>query len=285
MSLLRYYIFFISALVAAMTCGGCRGRTTISDDVLARIFHDAFLSNAYVTTYSLKLDSLRLYEPIFNSYGYTTEDVQYTLGNFAMRKSARLGDVVESAISMLERRGVQLDKEVAILDRVDEIVKERADEIVLGDSLISVTKLEDTTRLQLAINHPRQGLYRMKLEYSISCPDVPAVFRMEWRSESLLTGEAADGGDSVLVRTTRTTQMRKAKSQKLESTLNVGDSIDRVVIELVKSKGVKSDPNIEIANLTIMREPSKEDASMEIFNRIVDINIFSDELLFAKDSL
>lgn len=272
------YIFVILLFVS------CGGRTTISDDELARIFHDAFLSNAYVTTKSIRLDSLRLYEPIFNSYGYSTEDVQYTLGNFAMRKSARLGDVVEAAISMLEREGVQLDKEVAILNTVDALVKKKADSQILSDSLIKVTNLGDTTKLHLILANPNRGLYRIKLEYSIE-NDKNSPYRTEWRSERLLDGEAVDGSDSIAIISTRTVQMRKTKGQRLESTLNVGDSIDRVVIELAKTKSYKEDPDIEIMNFELWREPSDEDARLEVFNRIVDIDIFGDELLFAKDSI
>ena len=67
----------------------------------------------------MKTDSLRIYEPIFARYGYTTDDVHYTIGNFSKRKSARLGDVVERAIEMLEREGKIYNQEVAVLDTID----------------------------------------------------------------------------------------------------------------------------------------------------------------------
>ena len=73
----------------------CARHTIIPDDELAQIFHDAFLTNAYIGSQNVRIDSLNIYEPIFARYGYTTEDVQYTIGNFSKRKSARLGDVVE----------------------------------------------------------------------------------------------------------------------------------------------------------------------------------------------
>ena len=92
-------------LVLALCGAACAHHTIIPDEKLALIFHDAFLANAYVGGRSLAKDSLNLYEPIFAHYGYTTEDVHYTIGNFSKRKSARLGDVVERAIALLEAEG------------------------------------------------------------------------------------------------------------------------------------------------------------------------------------
>ena len=94
--------------------GACARHKIIPDDTLAQIFHDAFLTNAYIGSEGVKTDSLRIYEPIFARYGYTTDDVHYTIGNFSKRKSARLGDVVERAIEMLEAEGKYYNREVAV---------------------------------------------------------------------------------------------------------------------------------------------------------------------------
>ena len=95
----------IPYVLCGLLLGGCARHRIIPDDELALIFHDAFLTNAYLNTENVRPDSLRLYEPIFAHYGYTTEDVHYTIGNFSKRKSARLGDVVEEAIDLLEAEG------------------------------------------------------------------------------------------------------------------------------------------------------------------------------------
>lgn len=105
------------AVVTLLCTAACARHTIIPDDELAQIFHDAFLTNAYIGSQNVRIDSLNIYEPIFARYGYTTEDVQYTIGNFSKRKSARLGDVVELAIDRLEEEGKRYDREVAILTR------------------------------------------------------------------------------------------------------------------------------------------------------------------------
>lgn len=111
--LLRHAVCGLLALGAL----SCARHTIIPDSELALIFRDAFLANAYISNENIRTDSLRIYEPIFARYGYTTEDVYYTIGNFSKRKSARLGDVVERAIDLLEAEGKVYNREVAILTR------------------------------------------------------------------------------------------------------------------------------------------------------------------------
>ena len=110
-------IFRISLYAFLLLAGAaCTRHKIIPDEKLAQIFHDAFLTNAYIGDERVNIDSLNIYEPIFARYGYTTRDVYYTIGNFSKRKSARLGDVVEMAIEKLETEGKFYDREVAVLD-------------------------------------------------------------------------------------------------------------------------------------------------------------------------
>ena len=73
-------VLFILLAVAICAMSGCRKTTIIPDDTLADIFHDAFVVNAYIGEERLRLDTLKIYEPIFERYGYTAEDVVYTEG-------------------------------------------------------------------------------------------------------------------------------------------------------------------------------------------------------------
>lgn len=99
-------IFRISLYAFLLLAGAaCTRHKIIPDEKLAQIFHDAFLTNAYIGDERVNIDSLNIYEPIFARYGYTTRDVYYTIGNFSKRKSARLDDVVEMAIEKLETEG------------------------------------------------------------------------------------------------------------------------------------------------------------------------------------
>lgn len=93
----------------------------------------------------MKLDSLELYEPVFSRYGYTAEDVRYTIGNFSRRKSAKLSDVVEQSIRLLEEESAYYKYEVGVLDTIDNVARRRFTRTVYSDSLIRVTRIKDTT--------------------------------------------------------------------------------------------------------------------------------------------
>lgn len=132
-------IFRISLCAFLLLAGAaCTRHKIIPDEKLAQIFHDAFLTNAYIGDVRVNIDSLNIYEPIFARYGYTTRDVYYTIGNFSKRKSARLGDVVEMAIDKLEAEGKFYDREVAVLDTIDNVARRTFTRTVYADSLIRV---------------------------------------------------------------------------------------------------------------------------------------------------
>ena len=59
--------------MAAFAIVGCSQKSIIPDDTLADIFHDAFVVNAYIGEERVNLDSLQIYEPIFNRYGINCE--------------------------------------------------------------------------------------------------------------------------------------------------------------------------------------------------------------------
>ena len=89
-------------LAAVAALSGCHRSKVIPEQELGAIFHDAMLVNAYVGLKGVNIDSLNIYEPIFERYGYTTDDVRHTLNDFSRRKNARLGDVAELMIEQFD---------------------------------------------------------------------------------------------------------------------------------------------------------------------------------------
>ena len=135
---MKRFLRMAASAAFVLLLSACARHKIIPDDTLAQIFHDAFLTNAYIGSEGVKTDSLRIYEPIFARYGYTTDDVHYTIGNFSKRKSARLGDVVELAIEMLEAEGKYYNREVAILDTIDNVACRSFTRTVYALSLIHI---------------------------------------------------------------------------------------------------------------------------------------------------
>ena len=91
------HVFRYIALLAtvALVAVGCSKSKIIPDRELENITREMFLVNAYAKAQRVDTDSLDIYTPILNKYGYTQEDFFNTLANFQKRKSARLSDVVE----------------------------------------------------------------------------------------------------------------------------------------------------------------------------------------------
>ena len=98
----------ILSLTLVLLLVGCARRKEIDDKTLAQIFRDAYLTNAYLGVDYMELDSIQIYEPILESYGFTPEDLRYTIGNFSRRKSAQLGRVLKDAEEQIKELEMQM---------------------------------------------------------------------------------------------------------------------------------------------------------------------------------
>lgn len=272
-------IFVILGVVTIFLMGACSKRVLLSDEELAQIFHDAFLANAYTSHTNLKLDSLRLYDPIFEKYGCTAEDVQYTIGNFSKRKSARLGDVVERAIAMLEEEGKRLDLEVAILDTVDNIVTRRATREIYRDSIIELRSKRDSSKLQIAVD-VGTGDYEIDFDYLVDS--------LDGNKASYSTRYWLEKDDSLRTKfQTNVHMLRKNSADHYNRKFSVSDKNTRLVLSLAQIDDEKINHHVTFKNLSIKRTPRIEDAQEMIFNEILNIRIFANEEIFAtsEDSL
>ena len=96
--------------------------------------------------------------------------MHYTIGNFSKRKSARLSDVVERAIDLLEAEGKVYNRRVAILDTIDNVACRTFTRTVFADSLLRVGSLRATARLTFSID-VEPGEYRITAHYLIDSLD------------------------------------------------------------------------------------------------------------------
>lgn len=258
-------LIYILVSIAVVACSGYK---IIPDDKLALIFHDAFLSNAYMQQQGLRLDSVNLYEPIFAKYGYTTADVQYTIGNFSKRKSARLSDVVEQAIKLLETEAGRLDREVAILDTIDNIARRTFRRTLHSDSLIRVTRLSDTTRLHFTFDGIRPGDYLITFDYLIDSLDENTQLRSSvWFEQA--TGHRINVSPTYLSR-------RRVSEYRRE--MKADTAACRLVLNLYEIRNAKiKRPHITIRNLKVVRTPFAAEAVDSLFLRQLNLKIFADE--------
>lgn len=282
------YILF---LVIAVAITGCKKHRVISDDTLADIFHDAFVVNAYIGEERINLDSLQIYEPIFNRYGYTTDDVIYTIGNFSQRKSARLGMVVEQAISRLESENKEYKKRVVILDTIRNVAVRTFTRTVYEDSLIWAKKRADTTKLRVEISPIYPGEYVVTYNYKCGADTelYPRRAEFYFEDEDAFRSGFASASLQNMGKVNRTL-VSKRRMHKLVLNLGTLQKVEPPKKQDVwrrrwakKMKQNKYD--CAIRNLKVVYKPQESAAIDDLFERYVDIKIFADGFLIKKDSL
>ncbi|MEG1863873.1 MAG: DUF4296 domain-containing protein [Alistipes sp.] len=255
-------------------CGACARHKIIPDKVLAQIFHDAFLANAYIDNGNLRIDSLNIYEPIFATYGYTTDDVQYTIGNFSKRKSARLGDVVELSIDQLESEGKAYDREVAALDTIDNVARRSFTRTLRADSVIRVRALRDTARLRISLDVV-PGEYTVSLNYLVDSLD---------RNEQRLTGtmwlEDRQGTRSEI----HTTTLYRNREDNFLHRVTADTTHRRLHFNFVNFNAKPQKTSVTVTNFKITHTPPSALAVDSLYARQLNIRIFADEFFRAANS-
>ena len=258
-------------IAAATALGSCARDKVIPDEELARIFRDAYLINAYVSDRGVKLDSLELYEPVFSRYGYTAEDVRYTIGNFSRRKSAKLSDVVEQSIRLLEEESAYYKYEVGVLDTIDNVARRTFTRTVYADSLIRVGSLRDTARLRIAVD-VQPGEYELRLKYLVDSLD---------RNEKGLRGvvwlENRDGGRSSVYSTT----LRRNRTENFTRRFTVDTTHRRLHLDFLDFREKPLRPSVTVTGLEIDYIPTTSVAVDSLYRQQLDLRIFADEFLRA----
>lgn len=166
-------------LVAALIVVACSGPKVIPDSVLADIFHDAFLVNAYTSEAKITTDSLYIYEPIFQRYGYTVEDLQHTLTTINQRKSSRISNIMKDVSNRLEQEYKAEQRKIVVLDTIDNYAKRAYTRTMYSDSLIRVKKLRDTSKLRISLKDMVEGEYTVSFDYYIDTLDENRNSRVE----------------------------------------------------------------------------------------------------------
>ncbi|MEG1611159.1 MAG: DUF4296 domain-containing protein [Alistipes sp.] len=256
----------------------CSHPTIVPDDELAMIFRDAFLTNAYLNNKRVNSDSLNIYEPIFAHYGYTTADVQYTIGNFSKRKSARLGDVVEEAINLLDKQGDFYDREVAILDTIDNAARHALGRVVYSDTLIRVQRLQDTARLHFDVKDIKPGQYNVSLRYIVDSLD---------ENMSLQGGVWLERKGSPR-RGNYTYMLRHNREESYQRTLIADTADHRLIFDFAGLEKPAQRPSIVIRDLKITYTPPAAIAVDSFYHQLLDVHIFAEEFFrhaMQKDSL
>ena len=273
MNMYRRIILLLTAISTLLMSYSCQSRREIPDEDLVKIFHDAYLANAYIGECGISEDSLYLYEPIFERYGYTVEDMQYTLKTFSERKSALLSDIMEDVSLQLEREAQIEQRKIVVLDTIDNVAKRKYTRIVYEDSLIRVRRLRDTSKLRITIGDLTAGEYTISFDYHIDTLD-------ENRNSRVLV--YAMKYDTV--ETLRNTMMlSRYRDASYSRKLAIDTSHTEIFIDMYYHPRNEESklPDIKITNFKVVRVLPTEVSVDSLYHNQLGIRLFNYETMMS----
>ena len=248
---MKHVFRYIALVVAvALVAGGCARHKVIPDRELENITREMFLVNAYAKAQKLHTDSLDIYTPILNKYGYSQDDFFNTLANFQKRKSARLSDVIEGTIASLESMANGYEQKLRNLNYIDSLAKSMCTNEIKSVEKIRVRRMKDTTRLVLSIPIRDKGEYVIAYNYHIDTLDKNTHLQStQWTIDK-------NGNRNHYLRTSLTHGERK----EYKVTLHPKEGAVEYFIQFADYAKREEKPHITIDSLRITYIPPSEEA-------------------------
>lgn len=274
MRMKRAVIAILSLIVVA-----CSGPKVIPDNILVKIFHDAFVANAYIAEADITSDSLYIYEPIFQRYGYTMRDLQHTLTTINERKSSRISDIMQNVSRKLEMEYKAEQRKIVVLDTIDNFAKRTYTRTIYSDTLIRADEFRDTTKLRIRLKDLVAGEYTVSFEYLIDTLDENRNSRVE---AYLITSDSTQSfrHTMMLSRYRKGTYTRKfnADTQHKELFVNMYYHPTNEESKL---------PDITIRNFKIVRVLPTEVSVDSLYMEQLNLTIFNNDLMtgFTRDTI
>lgn len=162
------------SFMALLFCSSCGKRPkTIPVQEFKEIFIKASIADSYLNlnTGIYKRDTLRFFEPILNSYGYTIEDLEYTIQKHALRKSDVISVIMDMASQDIS----------AMMDKYNEAAESNLnwmklaksslrDTILIVDS-VRIKTFKDIDSAVYSLKNLVDGEYVIKYKYYIDSLD------------------------------------------------------------------------------------------------------------------
>jgi hypothetical protein len=143
-------IFKIVLIVtfAAVSCS----KEVVDADDMPKILADIYMADRYMLNSPAniqKADSLFIYEPILNKYGYTVEDMIYTMNHYLPRPQ-KLKLFFTEAKAILEKRELNVSNKIAANAKKDSLLAPIRKIIKETDSLKELDSYERSVRWIIA---------------------------------------------------------------------------------------------------------------------------------------
>lgn len=281
MKIAKYMKHIVSSILVALlvVAGvGCQRNKEIPDEDLIKIFHDAYLANAYIGECGINEDSLYLYEPIFERYGYTVDDMQHTLKTFSERKSALLSDLMAEVSKQLEAESRRESRKITILDTIDNVARRRYTSTVYEDSLIRVKRLRDTNKLRITIGDLVPAEYTIRFDYFIDSLDENRNSRVEVY--------ALQDTTETLRHTMMLSRYREASYTRK---LNIDTTHSEIHINMYYHPRNEESkvPDIKITNFSVVRVLPTDVSVDSLYNKQLNIRLLNYDMMmgFTADTI
>jgi hypothetical protein len=269
----------VAAIVLLVGAIACSGPRVIPDNILKDIIHDAYLANAYLEEANINDDSLYIYEPIFERYGYTIEDMQHTIMGFSERKSAMLSDLMYEVNQRLSEESKVEQRKIVVLDTIDNIAKREYTRTVYSDSLIRVKHLRDSSKLRITITDLVPAEYTVSFTYLIDTLDENRNSRVE---AYLINRDS----DQLMRHTMMLSRYRESKYTRKFTTDTIHRELYINMFYHPRTEEAK-EPDITITDFKVVRVLPTEHSVDSLYRRQLDIRLFNHDLMtsFTHDTV
>ncbi len=147
------------------------GPRQIPERKMQAIIRDIFLVNAYMAGYgtqkTIRTDSVDIYTPILEDYGYDLADFRHTLDRWTLKKSSKLSELIDGATADIRRENEHYVALQQAQDRLDTLIRARyRDTLYRHPDSIRVGSSRNLDRLRFTLAAD-PGTYRIRYRYLV----------------------------------------------------------------------------------------------------------------------
>lgn len=232
-----------------MTLGSCQNEgRLIKENELQDIISEILLADVYVSQNdSIKVDSVDYFSPILKKYGYTVDDINYTLKRYALRKSSVLGE-------MLDKVSIEFDSLKRVYNYRGDMIKSwneeaanRASKVVLFIDSLELKTSDKPLVIELPVHW--SGKYTITYQYVVDSTLKKNSYSMGFATVDTIRGTRKHKG--------RYWMSWGAKSRELKSSVDINHRKNNLLeYTLPEESKTALSGSIRIDSLKIIFDPS-----------------------------
>ena len=259
--------------VVLLSATACDRPKTIPDRKLPLIVRDLIVANAYSarSVPGISSDTIDIYTPILEKYGYTDADLRNTLNRMAMKKSSRFSEIMDSAIAEIRREDDYFKWRKSVRNKIDSLATARyKDTVYVMDTaeivVKSITQKDADNKYVIRIPVVGKGDYQFDMKYIIDTVDKKNYYMFGYHFETWDSTRIRPGTLSY----SRSNNVKRRMSVKITPTA----SDSTLVIKLLNyNKNFTKPINITFDSIYIVYYPPVEE-SRERMAREVTYSFF-----------